>query len=59
MRVHRRVAGHLLLDEAPQVISNAIIGVIGAHGTDAMKRRVMRDCDTPMSRRPLASQEAS
>ena len=55
MCVHRPTAGHMLLDEAPQVISSAIIGVIGAHRTGAMKRRVMRNCDTPVSRQPLAS----
>jgi pimeloyl-ACP methyl ester carboxylesterase len=54
-RVHRPAAGHMLLDEAPHVISNAIIGVIGAHRTGEMKRRVMRNCDTPVSRKPLAS----
>jgi len=43
------------LDEAPQVISNAIIGVISAHRTGEMKRRVMRNRDTPASRQPLAS----
>jgi pimeloyl-ACP methyl ester carboxylesterase len=58
VRVHRPAAGHMLLDEAPQVISNAIIGVIGAYRTGAMKRRVMRNCDTPASRQPLASHEA-
>lgn len=57
MRVHRPAAGHMLLDEAPQVISNAIIDVIGAHTTGATKRRVMRNCDKPVSRQPLASQE--
>lgn len=58
MRVHRPAAGHMLLDEAPQVISNAIIDVITAHRTGAMKRRVMRNCDKPVSRQPVASQEA-
>jgi pimeloyl-ACP methyl ester carboxylesterase len=57
-RVHRPAAGHMLLDETPQVISNAIIGVIGAHRTGAVKRRVMGSSDKPTSRRPLASQEA-
>jgi hypothetical protein len=58
VRVHRPAAGHMLLDEAPQVISNAIIGVIGAYRTGAMKRRVMHNRDNPLSRQPLASQEA-
>lgn len=49
-RVHRPSAGHMLLDEAPQVISNAIIGVIGTHTTGEMKSRALRQ--------PLASQEA-
>jgi len=49
----------MLLDEAPQVISNAIIGVIGAHTTGAMRRRVMRNYDKPVWRQPLALQEAS
>jgi pimeloyl-ACP methyl ester carboxylesterase len=57
--VHRPAAGHMLLDEAPHVISNAIIGVIGAHTTGAMRRRVMRNYDKPVSRHPLALQEAS
>jgi pimeloyl-ACP methyl ester carboxylesterase len=57
-RVHRPAAGHMLLDEAPHVISNAIIGIIGAHRIGAMKRRVMRNYDKPVSRQPLASQEA-
>jgi pimeloyl-ACP methyl ester carboxylesterase len=57
-RVHRPAAGHMLLDEAPRVISNAIMGVIGTHRIDAMKRRVMRAYDKPVSRQPLASQEA-
>jgi pimeloyl-ACP methyl ester carboxylesterase len=55
VRVHRPAAGHMLLDEAPQVISNAIIGFIGEHRTGEMKRRVMRNCDTPVSLQPLAS----
>jgi hypothetical protein len=49
----------MLLDETPQVISNAIIGVISAHRTRAIKRRVMRNCDKPVLRRPLASQQAN
>jgi pimeloyl-ACP methyl ester carboxylesterase len=59
MRVHRPSAGHMLLDEAPHVISNAIIGVIGAHTTGAMRRRVVRSYDEPVSREPLAREEAS
>jgi pimeloyl-ACP methyl ester carboxylesterase len=58
-RVHRPAAGHMLLDEAPHFISNAIIGVIGAHTTGAMRRRVMRNYDKPVSRQPLALQEVS
>jgi pimeloyl-ACP methyl ester carboxylesterase len=54
-RVHRPAAGHMLLDEAPHVISNAIIGVIDTHRAGEMERRVMRNCDTPVSRQPLAS----
>ncbi len=57
--VHRPAAGHMLLDEAAHVISNAMIGVIGAHITGAMRRRVMRTCDKAVSRQPLALQEAS
>src|ERR1700722_6632784 len=57
-RAHRPAAGHMLLDEAPHVISNAIIGVIGAHRTGAINRRVMRNRDKLASRQPLASQEA-
>jgi hypothetical protein len=49
----------MLLDEAPHAIGNAIIGVIGAHTTGAMRRRVMRNYDNPVSRQPLAIQEAS
>jgi len=59
MRVHRPSAGHMLLDEAPHVISNAIIGVIGAHTTGAMRRRVVRSYDEPVSPEPLAREEAS
>jgi len=44
---------------APQVISNAIFGVIDPHRTAAMNRGVMRNCDKPASRQPLASQQAS
>ena len=57
--VHRPAAGHMLLDEAPHVITNSIIGVIGAHTTGAIRRRVMRNYDKPVSRQPLALQEAS
>jgi hypothetical protein len=49
----------MLLDEAPHVISNAIIGVVGAHTTGAMRRRVTRNYDKPVSRQPLALQEVS
>jgi pimeloyl-ACP methyl ester carboxylesterase len=59
MLVHRPAAGHMLLDEAPHVINNAIIGVIGAHTTGAIKRRVMRNYDKPASRQPLTLQEVS
>jgi pimeloyl-ACP methyl ester carboxylesterase len=38
MLVHRPAAGHMLLDEAPHVISNAVIDVIGAHSTSVIKR---------------------
>jgi pimeloyl-ACP methyl ester carboxylesterase len=48
--VRRPAAGHMLLDEAPHVISNAIIGVIGAHRTGAMRRRVVRNYAKPVSR---------
>jgi pimeloyl-ACP methyl ester carboxylesterase len=57
--VHLPAAGHMLLDEAPLVISNAITGVLDVHLTGAMKRRVMRDYDKPVSRQPLTLQEAS
>jgi pimeloyl-ACP methyl ester carboxylesterase len=57
--VHRPAAGHMLLDEAPHVISNAIIGVIGAHTTGAIKRRVMRNYGKPVSRQPFTLQEVS
>jgi pimeloyl-ACP methyl ester carboxylesterase len=57
--VHRPAAGHMLLDEAPHVISNAIIGVIGAHTTSAIKRRVMRNYGKPVSRQPFPLQEVS
>jgi pimeloyl-ACP methyl ester carboxylesterase len=57
--VHRPAAGHMLLDEAPHVISNAIIGVFGAHTTGAMRRRVMRKYDNPVSRQPFPLQEVS
>jgi pimeloyl-ACP methyl ester carboxylesterase len=58
MLVHRPAAGHMLLDEAPHVISNAIIGVIGAHRTGAMRRPVRRNYAKPVSRQPLTSQGA-
>src|SRR5277367_7156832 len=57
--VHRPTAGHMLLDEAPHVISNAIIGVIGAHTTGAMKRRVTRSYDAPEVRQSFPLQEVS
>ena len=57
--VHRPAAGHMLLDEAPHVISNAIIGVFGAHTTSAMRRRVMRNYDNPVSRQRFPLQEVS
>jgi pimeloyl-ACP methyl ester carboxylesterase len=56
--VHRPAASHMLLDETPHVISNAIIGIISAHRTGAMKRRVMRNHANPVSRQPLTSREA-
>ena len=43
----------MLLDEAPHVISNSIIGVIGALTTGAIKPRVMRNNGKPVSRQPL------
>jgi pimeloyl-ACP methyl ester carboxylesterase len=58
MHLHRPAAGHMLLDEAPQEISNAIIGVIDPHSTGALQRRVMCNYDKPVSRQPLVSQEA-
>lgn len=58
MHVHRPAASHMLLDEAPHVIRNAIIGVIGAHRTGAMRSPVMRNYAKPVSRQPLASREA-
>jgi pimeloyl-ACP methyl ester carboxylesterase len=57
--VPRPAAGHMLLDEAPHVISNAIIGVFGAHTTSAMRRRVMRNYDNPVSRQRFPLQEVS
>ena len=56
--VHQPAAGHMLLNEAPRVISNAIIGVIGAHRAGAMRRPVIRNYAKPVSRQPLTSQEA-
>ena len=58
MFMHRPAASHMLLDEAPHVISNAIIGVIGAHRTGAMRRPVMRNYAKAVSRQPLTSREA-
>jgi hypothetical protein len=52
-------AGHMLLDEAPHVISNAIIGVIGAHTTGAMRRRITRSYDAPEVRQSFPLQEVS
>jgi len=56
--VHQPAAGHMLLNEAPRVISNAIISVIGAHRAGAMRRPVIRNYAKPVSRQPLTSQEA-
>jgi pimeloyl-ACP methyl ester carboxylesterase len=58
MLVYRPAAGHMLLDEAPHVISNAIIGVIGAHRTGAMRRPLRRNYAKPVSHQPLTSQGA-
>jgi pimeloyl-ACP methyl ester carboxylesterase len=58
MRVHRPAASHMLLDEAPHEISNAIVGVIGGGRTGA-RSRVMRHYAKPVSRQPLSSREAS
>jgi pimeloyl-ACP methyl ester carboxylesterase len=58
MLVQWPAAGHMLLNEAPHVISNAIISVIGAHRTGAKRRPVMRNFVKPVSRQPLRSQEA-
>jgi hypothetical protein len=41
------------------VISNAIIGVIGAHTTGAIRCRVMRNYDKPVSRQSFPLQEVS
>jgi len=56
--VHRPAASHMLLDEAPQVISNAIIGIVGAHPTGAMGRPVMRNYANPVSHQLLTYREA-
>jgi pimeloyl-ACP methyl ester carboxylesterase len=56
--VHRPAASHMLLDEAPHEISDAIIGIIGAHNTAAMRSPVMRDYAKSVSRQPLSSREA-
>ena len=56
--MYRPAASHMLLDEVPHVISNAIIGVISAHRTGAMKRPVMRNYAKPTSRQPHTSREA-
>jgi len=58
MLVHRPAASHMLLDEAPHVISNAIIGVIGAHRTGALRHPVMPNYANPVSRQPLTAREA-
>ena len=56
MLVHRPAASHMLLDEAPHVISNAIIGVVGAHRTGgAMRCPVTRNYAKAVSRQPLTS----
>ena len=56
--MYRPAAGHMLLEEAPHVVSNAIIGVIGAHRTGARRRTVMRNYAKPVSCQPLTSREA-
>ena len=56
--VHQPAAGHMLLNEAPRVISNAIVSVIGAHRAGVMRRPVIRNYAKPVSRQPLTSQEA-
>jgi len=56
--VHRPAASHMLLDEAPHVICDAIIGIIGAHKPGAMRRHVMRNYAKPASRQPLTAREA-
>jgi pimeloyl-ACP methyl ester carboxylesterase len=56
--VHRPAASHMLLDEAPRIISNALIDIIGAHRTGAMRRPVMRNYAKAVSRQPLTSREA-
>ena len=58
MLVHRPAASHMLLDEAPHVVSNAISGVIGMHRTGAMRRPGMRNYAKPVSRQPLTAREA-
>ncbi|MDH6245570.1 alpha/beta hydrolase [Mycobacterium sp. OTB74] len=58
VRVHRPAASHMLLDEAPHEISNAIVDVIGGGRTGAMRRRVMCNHAKPISRQPLSSREA-
>ena len=58
MLVHRPAASHMLLDEAPHVISNAIVGIIGAHRTGATRRPVMRKHAKRVSRQPLTYREA-
>src|SRR5262249_61031977 len=45
--VHRPAASHMLLDEAPHVISRAIIGTIGRHRTGAMQRPTTRNFANP------------
>jgi pimeloyl-ACP methyl ester carboxylesterase len=56
--VHRPADSHMLLDEAPHAISDAIIGIIGAHNTGETRRPVMRNYAKPVSRQPITSREA-
>jgi hypothetical protein len=44
---------HIEVYKAPRVLSNAIIRVIGAHRTGAMRRGVTRGYDKPVARQPL------
>jgi pimeloyl-ACP methyl ester carboxylesterase len=56
--VQRPAAGHMLLEEAPHVISDAIIDVIGTHRTRAIRHAAMRMYAKSVSRQPFTSQEA-